>query len=341
VCYRLSVLDPKFTGLAAALNRIAAKAAAKLTVAPMMTTKTNVEKIVAAYDPNAGPELPLAEVAFKGFDHNGEYSVAEHTDMDRAKKKEAEELLHDWWMQRMNPKMGWTEMLKEDGSRLDHGMSGYHAYDDETRCGRAMAHCFVNATPAQVAGRFSDRRGNESSRVEFLDTTYTIEVGALQIPIPIPTISDRESLYRGIKFWSQDNSFVYVAYTTEDERRPVGGGKVRIESLSCTVVREAPGTEGEGSECWRATRTNFKFGTGLGFVNSQAAMKVAEVIVAPLEKLKLDTERLVKEYKPPEHVVESLELTWKGGLWRMALEAALGVQYLHHHRYERKRARAQ
>ncbi|GMI53207.1 hypothetical protein TeGR_g7560, partial [Tetraparma gracilis] len=126
VCYRLSVVDPKFTGLAAALNRIAAKAAAKLTVAPMLTTKTNVEKIVAAYDPNAGPELPLAEVTFKGFDHSGEFNTAEHTDMDRAKKKEAEELLHEWWMQRMNPKMGWTEMLKEDESRLDHGMSGYH-----------------------------------------------------------------------------------------------------------------------------------------------------------------------------------------------------------------------
>jgi hypothetical protein len=56
---------------------------------------------------------------------------------------------------------------------------------------------------------------------------------------------------------------------------------------------------------------------------------------APLEALKLSVERLLKEYKPPEHVVESLELTWKGGLWRMALEAALGVQYLHHHRYER------
>jgi hypothetical protein len=152
VCYRLGVVDPKFTGLAAALNRIAAKAAAKLTVAPMMTTKTNVEKIVAAYDPNAGPEIPLAEVSFKGFEHNGEYSVAEHTDMDRAKKKEAEELLHDWWMQRMNPKMGWAEIFKEDGSRLDNGLSGYHAYDNDTRRGRAMAHGYVNATPKQCMG---------------------------------------------------------------------------------------------------------------------------------------------------------------------------------------------
>ena len=53
----------------------------------------------------------------------------------------------------------------------------------------------------------------------------------------------------------------------------------------------------------------------------------------PLAELKQDVERLVEAYEPPEHRVESLELTWKGGLWRMALEAALGVQYLHHHRY--------
>ncbi|GMI28514.1 hypothetical protein TeGR_g9793 [Tetraparma gracilis] len=83
---------------------------------------------------------PLAEVVFKGFDHNGKYNPAEHTDVDRAKKEEAENVLHDWWMQRMNPKMGWTEMFKEDKSRLDHGLSGYHAYDNESRCGRAMAH---------------------------------------------------------------------------------------------------------------------------------------------------------------------------------------------------------
>ncbi|GMI38375.1 hypothetical protein TeGR_g13291, partial [Tetraparma gracilis] len=278
-----------------------------------------------------GPSL--ADVTFKGFNHNGEYDEAEHTDTDRAKKEEGEKLLHHWWMQRMNPKMGWTEMLNEDGSRLDHGMSGYHVYDKESKFGNAMAHCYVNATPAQVAGCFSDRRENASSRMEFLDTTYTTETGVVQIPIPVPTISDRESLFRGSKFWSQDNSFVYVAYTIEDERRPVEGGKVRIEALTCTVVREAPGTEGEGSECWRMTRFNFKFGVGLGFINSLTATKTAELIVAPIEQLKLDVERLLKEYKPPEHRVEELELTWKGGLWRMALEAALGVQYLHHHRY--------
>ncbi|GMI55003.1 hypothetical protein TeGR_g1890, partial [Tetraparma gracilis] len=87
------------------------------------------KKFVASKKPVAGKKRkkkPLSEITFQGFDHNGEYNETEHTDTDRAKKEEAEGLLHDWWMQRMNPKMNWTEMLKEDTSRLDHGMSGYH-----------------------------------------------------------------------------------------------------------------------------------------------------------------------------------------------------------------------
>ncbi|GMI53769.1 hypothetical protein TeGR_g8563 [Tetraparma gracilis] len=110
------------------------------------------KKFVASKKQQKKKGPSLSEVTFQGFDHNGEYNTAEHTDVDRAKKAEAEGLLHDWWMQRMNPKMNWIEMLKEDKSRLDHGMSGYHVHDKESNRGKAMAHCYVNATPAQVAG---------------------------------------------------------------------------------------------------------------------------------------------------------------------------------------------
>ena len=152
--------------------------------------------------------LRLSEVVFKGFDHNGEFNPAEHTDVDRARKEEAEKLLHEWWMQRMNPKMGWTEMLKEDGSRLDHGMSGYHAYEAETRRGRAMAHGYVNATPAQVAGWYADSRSSVGSS-EVLERSYTAKTELFQIPIPIPTISDRESLFKRVWF-RNDKEHSYV-----------------------------------------------------------------------------------------------------------------------------------
>ncbi|GMI20062.1 hypothetical protein TeGR_g14243, partial [Tetraparma gracilis] len=300
------------------------------------------KKYVAAKKPVIGKKQkkqkkkgpPLSEVTFNGFDHNGEYNTAEHTDVDRAKKEEAEKLLHHWWMQRMNPKMKWTEMLKEDKSRLDHGISAYGRYDHEAHCGDAVVHTYINATPHQVMGYFADRSKSAIISVDALDETYTADTSILQIPIPIPTVSDRESLYRSVKFRNdEERSYTTVSYTVEDERKPVVKGKVRIESLASIVVKEAPGTEGEGSEVWRMARTDFKFAKGLGFINKLAATKAGELMVAPLEKLKLDVERLLKEYKPPEHFVEELDLTWKGGLWRMALEAALGVQYLHHHRY--------
>jgi hypothetical protein len=109
--------------------------------------------------------------------------------------------------------------------------------------------------------------------------------------------------------------------------------------MFCLVVKEAGGSDGMRSEVFRLYRFDPKFSKGLGFVNKIAAQKANKHCVGPLIKLKRDVERLLKEYKPPEHVVEELDLTWRGGLWRMALEAALGVQYLHHHRYERRDAR--
>jgi hypothetical protein len=334
ICYRLTVMNPKLVGMLSYFNKTAAIAGAKVMVGPLVSTKEGVEKLLAEYDPNAGPGVPPPEVVYKGFDHNGEYDEGEHTDMDRAKKTEAEQLVHDWWMQRMNPKMGWEELLKEDKSRLDHGVSAFHVYDQATRIGKGMAHCFVNATPKQVFGWAADRR-TRSSNIEYLNPTYTTSTGVLQIPIPVPLIDDRESVYRSVKFRNdQDNSYAQVDYTVEVAERPVEGGKVRIEALACIVVKEAPGSEGEKSECWRVSQYDLKLRKGLGFISNIVAAKTAELIAAPMEKLKLDVEQLLKEYKPPEHVVESLELTWKGGLWRMALEMALGVQYLHHHRYE-------
>jgi hypothetical protein len=239
VCYRLSITNPKFTGVTAVLNKVAANTIAKINIAPLISTKEKVEKILAEY---TRPELSLAEVTFKGFDHHGDFNPAEHTDLDRAKKAEAEGLVEAWWRGGMNPKMGWTELLKKDKSRLDHGMSGYYKYDAETRFGEAMAHCYVDATPKQVMGYQADRRSDFGEQ-EILETTYTTNTGLLQLPVSIPTISDRESLYRGTTFKNDGgNSYVYVGYTIEDERRPAVRGKVRIgERSERTVLAQDQG----------------------------------------------------------------------------------------------------
>jgi hypothetical protein len=106
-------------------------------------------------------------------------------------------------------------------------MSSYHKYDKETRSGYGVARAFVNATPKQVAGLFADSR-NRLGSGEALDFSYTTMLGVIQIPIPIPTISDRESLYRSAIFKNdKDNSYTCVFYTVEDARRPAEAGKVR------------------------------------------------------------------------------------------------------------------
>ena len=60
----------------------------------------------------------------------------------------------------------------------------------------------------------------------------------MQIPIPVPTISPRESLSRGAWFRNaEDQSYTSVAYTLEDERRPEEGGKVRRERAGARRAR--------------------------------------------------------------------------------------------------------
>jgi hypothetical protein len=111
-----------------------------------------------------------------------------------------------------------------------------------------------------------------------------------------------------------------------------------MDGLYLFIVKEMPRTEGNRSECWRMNQIDFKFGTGLGFANAVAAEKASEHVAEPLVHMVGQVEKLLNQYKPPviERDQERVDLTWKGGLWRMALEAALGVQYLHHHRYARR-----
>jgi hypothetical protein len=70
-----------------------------------------------------------------------------------------------------------------------------------------------------------------------------------------------------------------------------------------------------------------------GFADSICARRYN---AEPLVLLKKNIKLLLDDYEPPLVDNKDCEqlLTWKGHLWRMSLEAAMGVQYLHHHRYE-------
>jgi hypothetical protein len=92
----------------------------------------------------------------------------------------------------MNPAMGWTEVLGEDGARLEKGVTGYQAYDEESRSGRAIAQCSINATPKQVMGLFMDPRGQANLESDRVEESYTGGISALVFPSDVATISDRE-----------------------------------------------------------------------------------------------------------------------------------------------------
>jgi hypothetical protein len=280
---------------------------------------------------DAGPSE--AEVAFLGFNHNNEYNPAEHTDLDKQMLEEGKGIVAKSWNDRYNPSERWEEVLNEDGSKLDGGVTGFSKYDPITRCGYGVAHVFINAKPSQVMARFRDVRNSPVEKTRFEGNTYTAGLYFSVVPSNIPTISDREVMYRTVYFKEDEYSFSSCGYSVEDERQLPAKDRVRIDSLFCFLVKEAGGSEGDKCEVWRLNRMDPKFGKGLGFVNKIAASKATQYNAAPLVSLKRDVERLTQEYKPPKHRVEELELTWKGGLWRMALEAALGIQYLHHHRY--------
>jgi hypothetical protein len=300
-----------------------------------------------------------AEVAFKGFNHDGQYNPGEHTELDKEKLAEGKALVDAGWNDRYNPKKGWEEMKNEDGSRLEGGVACFTKYESKIRCGMGLAYIVINAAPKQVMARFMDSRNSQVEKVGFEGNTFTSGLYFSVLPSPYPAISDRETLYRSVGDSSNPSSssslrslslallqvafqddkdgynFSGCGYSVTDERQPVGKGHVRAETLFCIVLKEVRNSDGAQTEVWRMSRVDPKFAKGLGFINSRAASLGSKYASKPLLVLKEDVERLVEEYEPP--LVENDQgeqlLTWKGHLWRMALEAAVGVQYLHHHRY--------
>jgi hypothetical protein len=182
--------------------------------------------------------------------------------------------------------------------------------------GMAFAHAYINATPAQTMGYVCDDRNLTNLEAETLEGTYTTSLRFMKHPSPIPTISDRETLYRSVtaKEDGDDDGFINVCYAVEDARRPVGKGSVRMSTFFACVVREAPGSDGKRSEVWRLMTFSANFGVGLGVLNSLVAAEASKMIAAPLMGLKWNVEKLLDGYKPPlvEFVPGETEITWKG-----------------------------
>ncbi|GMI51154.1 hypothetical protein TeGR_g2813, partial [Tetraparma gracilis] len=69
-----------------------------------------------------------AEVAFHGFNHSNEYNPAEHTTLDKQMLEEGKSIVAKIWNDRYNPSEHWEEVLNEDGSKLEGGVTGFSKY---------------------------------------------------------------------------------------------------------------------------------------------------------------------------------------------------------------------
>jgi len=294
------------------------------------------------------------EAIFKGFD-NLEYDESLHTEKDReqidgtvaiATAIATECLTGEESLTESTRTTFWTKLAKEGGAAFSHDVRGWSRYNRGNKHGEAFAVLpLVNASPAQVFAKYvevedAERNGKlggeeqeKKTQMVYRDSTTRLEF--MTIPAPLPGFSDRELLWRGVYKKLGDGSYIDVTFSVEDDRKAVATGAKRMSVNYCMWVRPVAGSDGKVSEVWRMVRTNPNFGSVAGRVLNKLITKSAVGSVAgPLEQLKVSTERLLGQYEPvPEGEGGGVGLTWKGQLLNIAIECALGVQYLHQERY--------
>ena len=211
---------------------------------------------------------------------------------------------------------------------MKHGVKGWYRYDSEIKWGESFALLpDMKGTPAQVFAKHTEPV--EGKDYLAVDANSTTRLEYMLVTSPVPGVSNREFLWRGVYKKLEDGSFIDVTYSVDDDRKPVT--KPRMLVNHCVWVRAKEGNGGEVSEVWRMTRIAPQFENAMmdKLLSSSTAMKSLEKTALPLVKLKEETEFLLGKYKPDV----GTGLTWRGQLLGIATECALGVQYLHQERY--------
>jgi len=124
-------------------------------------------------------------------------------------------------------------------------------------------------------------------------------------------------------------------YQVEDDRKPVAKGAKRIWSVLTMVVKEKEGSGGKVSEVSCSLRIDPKLGGLASLLSSAVAKNSVGGTAEPIVYLKRDVERLLGEYEPQleKDASGTQSLAWKGQLLQIAVQCALGVEYLHHEQY--------
>ena len=234
-------------------------------------------------------------------------------------------------------KSGWQPLCQPDKSPLAHNALGCWRLNGKVA--EAFAIIEVSASPAQVFGFYLDLRRDTSEAAlknETIDHNGTIELNFVKIPAVLPGMHDRESLARGVVKKLEDGGLIEMHYQVEDERRPVASGAKRIFSEYAMMARETERGGGKVTELMCLARIDLRLSmVAASMLGGIAGRQSVAATAEPIIKMKLDVERLLGEYEPVlEENKEGIQsLSWKGQLLNIAIQCALGVQYLHQEQY--------
>jgi hypothetical protein len=272
------------------------------------------KKVTKSTTKQALASAAIAAASYKGFNHDAKYSEGEHTDTDRDQEAEASMLVDKWWRARMDPKLGFSPIDVDE-----QDVTVLHAVDKVSGSCKAIGHCIINATPKQAFGYYTASRKFATGGAEVIEASYTVSLELLAVA------ADKEALCRRFYLKKKDGDgydcFSSTGYAVDDENKPASAGRERTDMIFCTVVREAAGTEGKQSEVLVLSIIDPKVS------ESEAQSILQTVVETPLVDMKRNVEKVVASYKPDEGEEQGdVNLTWKGHLWKMALEAAMGVQ---------------
>jgi len=281
--------------------------------------------------------MPLAEVVFRGYDHDGKYDASLHKEEDKAKFESAERAM-ELHSQQCCQGSSWEPTLKPDKTPLECGARGWSRYD-KSRCrGMAFAHVEVSASPAQVFALYRDARRDTSESFKKTQTIHensTVVLKFLSVPHTVPGMSDRESLARGVVKKLQNGSFVMVHYQVLDEVKPIAKGAKRIWTEYIMLAKEREGSEGTVTDLSCYLEVDPKLRGPASLFNSMIAKGSVGFAADPIIMIKKQAERLLGEYEPQleKDASGTQSLTWRGQLLNIAIQCAVGVQYLHHEQY--------
>jgi len=304
-------------------------------------------------------DMPLSESVFRGYDHDGsQYVEGEHTEEDKkqiasmtatmnqicsecvgADIADLAKYSEDEMVAEATKAGKWKPVAKADGGELELGAKCWWQYNASGKFPEALARIQVSASPAQIFGLYVDQRFGASSKefernCEVIESTGTTQLNFLLTPKVMVGMSDRESLTRTVRK-KIDGGLIACHYQVEDERKPVAKGAKRVWSEYCITAREKEGSGGNVSDLL----CMFRVDPNLGGLAKYATKRGAKMLVCgaadPVIKLKRETERLLAEYEPvlEEDASGTQSLTWRGQLLNIAIQCAVGVQYLHHEQY--------